>query len=299
MPIPRKILLEKIKNKNGVICLLTEKIDSSLLDCAGPNLKIVSTVSVGYDHIDTEECQKRGVLVTNTPDVLTDATAELTVGLTLMVMRKLGIAKDVAMRGEWKQWSLIDPLCGQSLVDKTVGIIGFGNIGYAVAKRLIGFGVSKFIYSSSSSQSRPHPPLYSPSGSVVPFERVSLENLLKLSDVAIATCSLNNSTHGLLNYSKLKLMKDSAVLVNTARGGVAVTDDLVRIVEEKRIWGIGLDVVDPEPLPPTHKLYSFPNVVILPHIGSSTIETRHAMANLAISNILKYVECGQVQTRVV
>lgn len=229
-------------------------------------------MSVGYDHIDTAAVKARQIQIGYTPDVLTDATADLTVLLTLGAARRIKEAIQVAENGQWREWRPTW-MCGSQLSQKTVGIVGMGRIGEAVATRLRAFGVSRIVYSGRNK--RP-----------VHGDFVSLDELLTVSDFVIVCCALTKETRHLFNYEAFSKMKKTAVFVNSARGGIVDQEGLVKALEEKLIGSAGLDVTDPEPLPPTHKLYSFSNCLILPHIGSATLETREQMAGMSLDNIL-------------
>lgn len=278
-PVPREELLKGVAGKNALFCMLTEKINAELFDAAGPNLKVIGTMSVGFDHIDLEECKKRGVLVGNTPDVLTDATAELTVALLLATSRRLMEATKEVTNGGWGQcaWGPLW-MCGNSLTGSVVGIVGLGRIGYAVAERLHAFKVKQIVYTGNAPKTKASDELNA--------RFVSFEELLKVSDFVIGCCALNPNTAGLFNKDAFKKMKSSAVFINTSRGGLVNQDDLYEALTTGQIKAAGLDVTTPEPLPVDHKLTKLSNCVLLPHIGSATIETRTAMATLTARNIL-------------
>ncbi|KAI8051926.1 D-isomer specific 2-hydroxyacid dehydrogenase [Gilbertella persicaria] len=275
--IPRDVLLEKVQGVDALFCLLTEKIDNELLDVAGPQLKVIATMSVGYDHIDVAAVKARNIKLGYTPDVLTDATADLTVLLTLGASRRIKESINAAQDGTWGKWSPTW-LCGSQFTNKTLGIVGLGRIGEATAQRLKAFGISRIVYSGRSQKLEAEKRLGA--------EYVSFDTLLKESDVVIVCCALTKETQDLFDYSAFSKMKKTAVFINSARGGIVNQADLVSALENNLIGSVGLDVTTPEPLPPTHKLYSFPNCLILPHVGSATIETRENMANMTLENIL-------------
>ncbi|KAI8326987.1 D-isomer specific 2-hydroxyacid dehydrogenase [Blakeslea trispora] len=268
--IPRKVLLEKIKGVDALYCLLTETIDQELLDAAGPQLKVIATMSVGYDHIDIEAVRSREIKLGNTPDVLTDATADLTVLLALGASRRIKEGIDAAQNGGWGEWSPTW-LCGSQFTNKTLGVVGLGRIGEAVAKRLKAFGIARVVYSGRGSR----PEAEKRTGA----EFVSFDTLLQESDIITVCCALTKDTKNLFDYSAFTRMKKTVVFVNSAH-------DLVRALKEGLVGSVGLDVTTPEPLPPTHELYGFPNCLILPHVGSATMETRENMANMALDNII-------------
>lgn len=257
--------------------MLTDHIDKEVLDKAGPNLKVIATMSVGYDHLDLNEIKKRNIKIGYTPNVLTDATAELTVALLLATSRRLLEANEEARNGQWKAWSPFW-MCGPGLNGSTVGIVGFGRIGQEVAKRLKPFNVKKLIYHNRSEKAK--------EAKEIGATRVNFDELLAESDFVIATCALTPNTKEMFNDCAFKKMKPTAVFINTSRGGVVHQESLVRALTEKTIWGAGLDVMIPEPLPVDDPLFKLKNCVILPHIGSATIETRSTMAMLTAMNVI-------------
>eukprot|EP00123_Amoebidium_parasiticum_P010517 comp20157_c0_seq1/m.24938 comp20157_c0_seq1/g.24938 ORF comp20157_c0_seq1/g.24938 comp20157_c0_seq1/m.24938 type:complete len:367 (-) comp20157_c0_seq1:660-1760(-) len=289
-PIPRTELMKLAQGVDGIMCVLTEKIDGDVLDAAGPQLKVVSNMAVGYDNIDTEACRKRGVAVGNTPGVLTDATADLTLALLLSAARNLPQGIAAVKNGQWGSWSP-SWLCGMDIRDSTVGIVGLGNIGVAVAQRLKAFGVGSFLYTGRSPKPEPATPLGA--------QFVSKEQLFKESDFVILTCALTPETHHLVDSKMLGLMKPTALLVNSARGGVVDQDALLHALDKGQIGGAALDVCTPEPLPPTHPLLSHEKCIVLPHIGSATVKTRRAMAMLAVRNVVAGVNRTPLVHRVV
>ncbi|XP_068178481.1 glyoxylate reductase/hydroxypyruvate reductase [Antennarius striatus] len=275
--VPRKELLEKVKGVDGLLCVLTEKIDAELLDAAGPNLKVLSTMSVGFDHLSLEELKKRGIRVGYTPDVLTDSVAELTVALLLTTSRRLIEATHEAKTGGWGTWRTLW-LCGYELANSTVGILGLGRIGVAIAERLAPFKVKKFIYTDVA----PRPEL----AAIINAEYVSLDELARQSDFLAVCCALTPETKEICNKNLFSKMKNTAILVNTSRGGVVNQEDLYEALSTRQIAAAGLDVTVPEPLPINHPLFTLKNCVILPHIASATYNTRNAMSALAVNNLL-------------
>ncbi|ORY00213.1 glyoxylate reductase, partial [Basidiobolus meristosporus CBS 931.73] len=277
----REDFLRDIKGMDGTLCMFSERIDQEAIEAAGPQLKVVSTFSVGYDHIDVPVCKKHDVKVGNTPDVLTDATADITASLVLMAARRLSEAVDAARNGQWGAW---DPtwLLGVQMTNKTLGVVGLGRIGEAVAVRLKAFGISRILYHGRSERKEQAARLNA--------EFADFDTLLKESDVIVVCCALTPETREMFNYDAFKRMKRTALFVNTARGGIVQQDDLVRALEEDLIGGVGLDVTSPEPLPTDHALFKFNKCVILPHLGSATVETRNAMGCIAIDNLLAGLE---------
>ncbi len=274
--IPRATLLDWIAGAEGLYCLLTERIDDELLEAAGPNLRVVSTMSVGYDHIDVAACQRRGVLIGNTPGVLTETTADLTLALMLATARRLIESAAAVKSGEWSTWKP-EWMTGYDLYGSTVGIVGLGRIGAAVGRRLTGFGC-RLLYSGRS----PKPELAEPLGA----EFVSQEDLLAESDFVSIHAPLNEATQHLINAQTLRQMKRSAILINTSRGGTVDQDALYDALVNGQIAAAGLDVTTPEPLPVDHPLLTLPNCVVLPHIGSASIATRTQMALMAAENLI-------------
>nr|XP_056704920.1 glyoxylate reductase/hydroxypyruvate reductase [Euleptes europaea] len=276
-PIPQSELLAGVAGKDGLLCLLSDRIDKEVLDAAGPSLKVISTLSVGYDHLATDEIKKRGIRVGYTPDILTDATAELTVALLLATSRRLPESVEEVKNGGWTTWKPLW-MCGYGLSGSTVGIIGLGRIGQAVARRLKPFGVKRFLYSGR----HPKPEGMAEFGA----EFVPVAKLAEESDFVIVTCSLTPDTQGMCNRDFFCKMKKTALFINTSRGAVVNQGDLYNALVKGHIAAAGLDVTTPEPLPPAHPLLSLKNCVILPHIGSATYATRNTMSVLAANNLL-------------
>ncbi|VEN46808.1 unnamed protein product [Callosobruchus maculatus] len=280
-PVPRAELLKNIQNKDALFCMLTDKIDSEVLDKAGNNLKIIATMSVGYDHLDVKEIKKRNVKITYTPDVLTDATAELAVALLLATSRRLLEANEEARTGGWQAWSPFW-MCGPGLKDSTVGIVGFGRIGQEIAKRLKPFNPKRIIYYNRSERKK--------EAEQIGAERASFEDLLAQSDFISVSLSLTPETKEMFNEAAFNKMKPNAVFVNTSRGGIVEQEALIKALQQKKIYGAGLDVMTPEPLPLDNPLFKLKNCVILPHIGSASIETRKEMGVICAKNILAAIK---------
>lgn len=275
-PIGREELLRRVAGVDAVVSLLTERIDAELLDAAGPQLKVVANVAVGYDNIDVPACTERSVVATNTPGVLTDATADIAFGLILMATRRLGEGERlIRSGGDWK-WGMFF-LLGSGLQGKTLGVVGMGGIGQATARRARAFGM-EIVYQS---RSEIDPGIAAELGA----RRVDLDELLGVSDVVSLHCPYGPATHHLIGAEQLAVMKDSAYLVNTARGPIVDEAALAAALREGRIAGAGLDVYEHEPR--VHpELLELDNVVLVPHLGSATVETRTAMAVLAADNVL-------------
>ncbi|MCS6907275.1 MAG: D-glycerate dehydrogenase [Anaerolineales bacterium] len=263
----------------GLFCLLTIKVDEELLKRA-PKLRVVSNMAVGYDNIDVAACTARRIPVGNTPGVLTAATADLTMALLLAAARQIPQASKDAREGRWITWSPAGWL-GADLEGATLGIVGMGKIGRAVAQRAKGFGM-KLLYTDI-----PLPPEIE---SELGAKRVELPELLRESDFVTLHVPLTPETRGMIGEEQLRMMKPHAILVNTARGPVVQTAALLKALQQNWIGGAALDVTDPEPLPPDHPLYAQPNCLIVPHIGSATRNTRRRMAELACENLLAGLE---------
>lgn len=263
----------------GLLTLLTIPVTEALVAKA-PNLRVISNMAVGYDNVDVAACTRRGIPVGNTPGVLTEGTADLTMSLLLAAARRIPEASRDAREGRWTTWSPTGWL-GADFHAATLGVVGMGKIGSAVARRAHGFGVN-LVYTDPN----PRPELEAELGAV----RLPLEDLLRESDFVCLHTVLTPETRGLINEKTLRLMKPSAILINVSRGPVVVSGDLCRALEEGWIRAAALDVTDPEPLPPEHPLYQLPNCLIVPHIGSATHNTRRRMAELACENLLAGLE---------
>jgi glyoxylate reductase len=273
-PIEVDVLYERIANADAVLTLLTTKVDRAFLDAAGPQLKVVSNVAVGYNNIDVDACRSRGVTATNTPGVLTDATADIAMALILMVTRRLGEGERIIRSNQPWQWGMF-MLLGTGLQGRRLGVVGMGAIGQALARRAKAFGMS-VAYSNRNA---------APAGveAELDAERLSLDDLLATSDVVTINCPYSTETHHLIGPEQFELMRSSAYLINTARGPIVDELALVEALRSGAIAGAGLDVYEHEPqLEPG--LTEFDNVVLIPHLGSATVETRAAMATLAARN---------------
>jgi glyoxylate reductase len=269
--IPRDELMARAAGKSAIVCLLTDAIDSAVLDAAGPSLKVVANVAVGYNNIDVAACRARGVVATNTPDVLTNACADFTCALILAVTRRLGEGERVVRAGQWTGWAL-DYMLGMELRGKQLGIVGMGRIGRAVAGKAPAFGM-QVAYSSRVPVDLPG------------AERMSVDRLLATSDVVSLHCPSTPETHHLIDQTALARMKRTAYLINTSRGPVVDEAALAWALGERRIAGAALDVYEREPI--VHPgLLRLENVLLIPHLASATTETRTAMADLAVTNVL-------------
>jgi glyoxylate reductase len=274
--IGREELLRRVAGADAVVSLLTERIDAELLDAAGPQLKVVANVAVGYDNIDVPACTERGILATNTPGVLTEATADIALGLILGATRRLGEGERLIRSGQAWKWGMFF-LLGSSLQGKTLGVVGMGGIGQATARRAKAFGM-EIVYQSRSE-------IDAGIAAELGARRVELDELLAISDIVSLHCPYGPATHHLIGSEQLAAMKSSAYLVNTARGPIVDEAALAAALREGQIAGAGLDVFENEPT--VHPgLLELENVVLVPHLGSATVETRTAMAMLAADNAL-------------
>jgi glyoxylate reductase len=281
-------LKARLAGKQALMCVLTDRIDGAVLDAA-PDLRIVANIAVGFDNVDLAAARERGVIVTNTPDVLTEATADLTWGLILSVMRRIGEGERLVRRGAWTGWAL-DFMLGSDLRGKQLGIIGLGRIGRAVARRAGAFGMR--VAFTTVEDDAGAAPAEAESGA-----RLGLDELLTSSDVVSVHVPLLPSTRHLLDQRAILRMKRRAYLVNTSRGPVVDEAALAWALRQGLIAGAALDVFEAEPR--VHPdLLGLENVVLAPHLGSATIETRTAMADLAARNVLAVLAAGAPLTPV-
>ena len=279
LPPSREDLLHHVQGVDGLLCLLTDKIDVEVLDAAGLNLKVISNFAVGFDNIDINAATARNIPVGNTPDVLTDATADFTFALILSVARRLMEGERYVRNGQWKTWHPM-LLLGIEMKGATLGLVGFGRIGKAVARRAIGFNM-RVIY---------HDPTEKETNSDHKATSVDLETLLKESDIISLHTPLTAKTHHLIDSRALSKMKPTAVLINTARGPIVDPDALYEALKHNLIFGAGLDVTEPEPLPPDSPLLTLDNILIMPHLGSASITARDNMAWMAARNLIAGVK---------
>lgn len=277
-PMARAELLERARGCRAILTQLVDRVDAELLEAAGPSLELVANYAVGLDNVDVPACTARGVLVSNTPDVLTEATADLTWALILAVARRVVEGDRLMRAGGYPGWSPTF-LLGSDVSGKTLGLVGLGRIGTAVARRALGFRM-RVLYASPSR--KPH-------DQDVQAEHAPLERVLAESDVVSLHCPMRASTHHLIDASRLRLMRPSAFLINTSRGPLVDEAALVRALMMQQLAGAGLDVTEKEPLfEPALAVLS--NVVLLPHVGSATREVRTAMGDLAVANVLDVLE---------
>jgi glyoxylate reductase len=277
LPPPREELLARVATVEGLLSLLTDRIDAELIEAAR-NLRAISNYAVGVDNVDLDAAAARGIPVGNTPDVLTESTADIAVALMLGIARRLAEGQAFVHAGEWKTW---EPglMLGRDLHGSTVGIIGHGRIGQAVGRRLEGFGCELLTTGRRGG--------------------LPLDKLLERSDFVTLHTPLTPATRGLIGEAALGRMKPTAYLVNTARGPIVDTDALARALHAGEIAGAALDVTDPEPLPGDHALLQAPNLLVVPHIGSATHATRGRMADIAVDNLLAGLAGRQMPHQVI
>lgn len=277
--VPREVLLEEASSAHALWTMLSDTIDREVFERA-THLEVVSNLAVGYNNIDLNAAKEHGVIVTNTPDVLTETTADLTFGLMMMTARRLGEAERDLRAGEWKSW-LPMGYVGMDLYQAKLGIIGMGRIGEAVARRARGFEMEVLYHN----RTRRHE-----SESMYGFTYAELDELLTQSDFVVVLAPLTDETRGMLGAKEFAKMKETSIFINVARGEIIDEQALYEALKARKIWGAGLDVFTKEPIDLDHPLLTLPNVTTLPHIGSATIRTRLAMMALnrdAITNVLE------------
>jgi lactate dehydrogenase-like 2-hydroxyacid dehydrogenase len=289
LPPARAELLRRVAGCGGVLTLLTDRVDDEFLDAAGPQLRVVSNYAVGFDNIDVPACTRRGIPVGNTPGVLTDTTADLAWALLMAAARRLPEGDRYVRDGRWKTWGPL-LLLGPDVHGSTIGIVGFGRIGQAVARRAAGFGMTVLYHDVNRLPDAVTEPL---GASYVP-----LEELLARSDFVSLHVNLTAETRRLINDRTLALMKPTAVLVNTSRGPVVDQRALADALRGGVIWAAGLDVTDPEPIPMDDPLVGLDNCLIVPHIASASRATRGKMAAMAAANLVAGVRGEPLPTEV-
>ncbi len=285
LPPPRAALLDAIRGCDGVLTLLTDRVDDAFLDAAGPRLKVVSNYAVGFDNVDVPACTARGVAVGNTPGVLTETTADLAFALLMAAGRRLPEGDRYVRSGHWKTWGPL-LLLGPDVHGASIGIVGFGRIGQAVARRALGFGMTilyQDVHRAEAAVETAFGATYLP-----------LEELLPRADFVTLHVNLTPETKGLINAEKLSWMKPTAVLVNTSRGPVIDQAALASALRDGRIFAAALDVTDPEPIPADDPLLSLDNCLVVPHIASASRATRAKMAEMAAANLLAGVRGDRI-----
>lgn len=281
-PVPSEVLAREIADVDGVLTMLTEKWDAPRLARA-PKLKVIAQMAVGYDNINVPDCTARGVLVTNTPGVLNETTADLAFALLMATARRIPESERYLKSGQWKAWSPMG-LLGQDVHHATLGIVGLGRIGKAVARRSKGFDM-KILYSNRRRDEAAEQELGA--------SYCSLDDLLRQSDFVLILVPLSAETRGLIGARELALMKPTACLINVARGGIVDEAALYDALQRSQLWAAGLDVWGKEPVNTDHPLLTLDSVVALPHIGSSSIATRTRMATLAAQNLVAALTGGK------
>ncbi len=277
LPPPREELLQRVAGIDGLLSLLTDRVDDELLDAAGPQLKVVSNFAVGFDNIDVPACTRRGIPVGNTPGVLTETTADLAFALLMAVARRLPEAYDYVRAGRWQTWGPL-LLLGRDINGATLGIVGFGRIGREMANRARGFGM-RVLYHD------PHPATPDEE-SELGARSVEMDRLLSESDFVSLHTNLSSETHHLLDAAAFARMKPGTIVINTSRGPVIDHEALYDALKSGHLFGAGLDVTDPEPLRADHPLLTLPNCLVVPHIASASEATRDRMAEMAAANLL-------------
>lgn len=287
MPPPREVVLERVRGCDGILCLLTDRIDAEVMD-ASERLRVISNYAVGYDNIDVQAATERRIQIGNTPGVLTETTADLAFALLLAAARRIVEADRFTRNGNWKTWSPT-LLCGVDVHHSTLGVVGLGRIGIEMTKRARGFDM-QVQYADAESNEEAELELG--------LCRVDLDTLLATSDFVSLHVPLTDSTRHLIGARELALMKPTAVLVNTARGPVVDERALYEALRDRRIAAAGLDVFEQEPASGDNPLFSLDNVVVAPHIGSASVATRLKMALMAAENLIAGVLCRDLPHRV-
>ncbi|MCP4198465.1 MAG: D-glycerate dehydrogenase [Proteobacteria bacterium] len=273
-PPPRDVIIDKIGRIDGLLCLLTDHIDAEIIGAAGQNLKVISNYAVGYDNIDITAATSRRIPVGNTPGVLTETTADLAFSLMMAAARRIVEGADLARAGKWRSWSPT-LLLGEDIHHRTLGILGMGRIGRAMATRAHGFNMDVIFHTANPNSDAP-----------ANTRRVTFDELLAESDFLSLHVPLTDATHHIIDRDSLRKMKKTAILINTSRGPAVNHTALHDALEENQIAYAALDVTEPEPLPPGHKLYPQNNCLIVPHLGSASVATRSKMAEMATLNLI-------------
>lgn len=286
-PVPREVLLREAKKVDGILCLITEQIDGAFIE-ANHHLKIIANMAVGYDNIDVVAARKHQIIITNTPDVLTETTADLTFALLMATARRLMEASRYIYEDKWKDWSPF-MLAGADIHEQTIGIVGMGRIGQAVAKRAKGFNMNVLYHNRSRNKEAEEK---------IGATYVEFNELLAEADFIVSLLPYSEATKHTFNEAAFAKMKNSAIFINVSRGGVVDEDALFKALQGKTIQAAGLDVFDKEPINSSHPLTTLDNVVLLPHIGSASVQTREAMATLSMKNLSAVLHGGEALTEV-
>ncbi len=275
LPPPREVLLQRVRGIDGLLSLLTDRIDGEVMDAAAPQLKVISNHAVGFDNIDVPAATARGIPVGNTPGILTDATADFAFALLMAAARRVTEGERYVRAGKWQTWGP-SLLLGPDVYGATLGLIGFGRIGQAMARRAQGFDMRVLYYDPSCPATVPG----------LDATAVDLDTLLAESDFVSIHTPLTAETRGLMNRERLAQMKPTAVLINTARGAVVDPTALYEALSQRKIFGAALDVTDPEPIPRNSPLLTLENLIVVPHIASASVATRQKMSLMAAQNLI-------------
>lgn len=278
LPCPPEVLLESVRGVEGILSLLTDRIDGAVMDTSGPGLRVISNYAVGYDNIDVPAATQRGIVVGNTPGVLSDTTADLAFALLMACARRVVEADRFTRAGKWRTWGPT-LLLGQDVYGATLGLVGFGRIGRRMARRAQGFDMTVLFHDPLSGEGDPEI-------AELGARPVDLDTLLRESDFVSIHVPLTDQTRHLINADALARMKPTAVLINTARGPIVDPDALYAALAGGVIAAAGLDVTDPEPIPEDSPLLALDNIVVVPHIGSASVVTRGKMAQMAAENLV-------------
>ena len=286
LPPGRDVLLERVRGCDGLLTMLSDRVDGEIMDAAGPQLRVVSNYAVGFNNIDLQAAANRGISVGNTPDVLTDATADMAFALLIASARRIIEGHEAVRSGTWKTWEPLGHI-GQDLTGKTVGVVGLGRIGYAFAQRCHrGWGM-QVLYHDQFKNERAE--------EMLEARQVDFDTLLAESDFVSVHVDLNPSTRGMFDSAAFGKMKRTAIFVNTARGEIHNQRDLYNALSQGTIFAAGLDVTTPEPIPADDPLLTLANCVIAPHIASATVSARNSMAEIAADNLLAGLEGGPLR----
>lgn len=280
-PPTKKEIITNIRNMDAILCTLSDTIDGEIMDAAGSNLKVISSYSTGYDHIDIEEANRRGIYVTFTSDILAEATADLTFALILSIARRVVEADKFVRKKQWKFGWMPNLFLGSDINGMTLGIFGLGSIGAAVARRATGFNMKILYYKRNRVAHQLNHPI---------ANYVDINRLLKESDFLSIHATLNKDSFHFFNEVNFRKMKKTAFLINTSRGQIIYERDLIKALKNKWISGAALDVYEKEPMSFSNPLLRMQNVIILPHIGSATYQVRSKMARVAAENLLNVLK---------
>lgn len=286
-PVPADVLAREAKAVDGILCLITEKMDAAFME-DNAHLKIIANMAVGYDNIDVDAAREHGITVTNTPDVLTETTADLTFALLMATARRLVEASSYIVEDKWKDWAPF-MLAGTDIHKRSIGIVGMGRIGRAVARRANGFNM-QVLYHNRTRDEAAEKDL----GAI----HLNFETLLQEADFVVSLLPYSEETKHKFNAAAFERMRDSAIFINVSRGGVVDEDALFEALKNKKIQAVGLDVYEKEPIDSTHPLTTLDNVLLLPHIGSASVQTREAMVRLCMQNLVSVLKGNKALTEV-